>query len=115
MRLSPRKNDLTPLFKEVRAFKETVFRYRFLESVRSEKLQNKFFEFLSWILPRILLRIFPDFFRGFFVLRFVGNRDQKKFSKNPTFFQCKFPGKYEKNIHKTFLESRQSKESAWPR
>ena len=44
--------------------------------------------------PRIFRIFVPDFapefcpriFRGFFVLRFVGNGDQKKFTKNPRHF-----------------------------
>ena len=52
---------------------------------------------------------FPRIFRGLFVLRFVGDGDQKKFTKNPRHFSMqKFPGKHEKNIHKILLESRQS-------
>ena len=49
------------------------------------------------------------------MLRFVGDRDQKKFTKNPRHFsiQKKFPGKHEKNIHKILLESRQSKTLPW--
>ena len=34
---------------------------------------------------------FPRIFRGVFVLRFVGNGDQKKFTKNPCLFQYKIP------------------------
>ena len=45
---------------------------------------------------------FPRIFWGFFVLRFVGNGDQKKFTKNPTIFQCKIPRqtrkKYSQNV-----------------
>ena len=52
---------------------------------------------------------FPRIFRGLFVLRFVGDGDQKKFTKNPRHFSMQtFPGKHEKNIHKILLESRQS-------
>ena len=43
------------------------------------------------------------------MLRFVGNGDQKNIhQKPPPFFNAKFPGKYEINIHKMFLERRQS-------
>ena len=50
---------------------------------------------------------FPRKFSGVFVLCFVGNGDQKKFTKNPPpFFNAKFPGKFEEKIHKMFLESR---------
>ena len=52
---------------------------------------------------------FPRIFRGLFVLRFVGDGDQKKIhQKSPPFFNAEFPGKHEKNIHKILLESRQS-------
>ena len=44
---------------------------------------------------------FPRIFRIFFVLCFPGNGDQN--------LNTKSPGKHEKNIHKMFLESRQSK------
>ena len=41
------------------------------------------------------------------MLRFVGNGDQKKYTKNLRlpFINAKFPGKFEENIHKGFLES----------
>ena len=70
--------------------------------------------------PRILRIFIPNFapnfapncpriFRGLFVLRFMGDGDQKKIhQKSPPFFNAKFPGKHEKNIHKILLESRQS-------
>ena len=52
---------------------------------------------------------FPRIFRGLFVLRFVGDGEQKKIhQKSPPFFNAKFPGKHEKIIHKVLLESRQS-------
>ena len=74
--------------------------------IRSEKLQNEsspnFFEFSSRILPRILLRFFPEFF----VLRFVGNGDQKKITKNPRHFSMQ--NSHASIIHKMFLESRKS-------
>ena len=70
----------------------------------------EFFEFLCRILPRILLRKFPRIFRGFFVLRFVGNwRPRKKRQKSPPFFQCIAPRQTRKEyIHFFLLESRQS-------
>ena len=53
---------------------------------RSQKLQNspELFEFSSWILPRISLRISP-------VLRFLGNGDLKKFTKNLCHFSMQNP------------------------
>ena len=51
---------------------------------------------------------FPRIFRDFFVLRFVGETETwKNHQKAPPFFNAKFPGKHEQNIHKMFLESRQ--------
>ena len=41
------------------------------------------------------------------MLRFVGDGEKKKFTKSLPFFNAKFPGKHEKNIHKILLESRQ--------
>ena len=69
--------------------------------------------------PRIFRIFVPNFapnfapnfsriFRGLFVLGFVGDGDQKNSPKIPPFFNAKFPGKHEKNIHKVLLESRQS-------
>ena len=38
------------------------------------------------------------------MLRFVGNGDQNKFTKNsPPIFNAKFPGKFEEQIHKSFF------------
>ena len=43
------------------------------------------------------------------MLHFVGKRRPEKIHpKSPPFFNTKFPGKHEKNIHKIYLESRQS-------
>ena len=51
---------------------------------------------------------FPRISWGVFVLHFVGKRRPEKIhQKSPPFFNAKFPGKYEKNIHKMFLERRQ--------
>ena len=38
------------------------------------------------------------------MLCFVGNGDQKKFTKNPRHFSCKIPRQIRKIIHKMFLE-----------
>ena len=51
---------------------------------------------------------FPRIFRGLFVLRFVGDRDQKKFTQNPCHFSMPNFQANTKNIHKILLESRQS-------
>ena len=69
--------------------------------------------------PRIFRILVPNFllefcsenspkFKGIFMLRFPGNGDQKKITKNPRLFQCKIPRQMRKNIHKMLLESRQS-------
>ena len=52
--------------------------------------------------PRIFSRIFRASFRG-------KQRPEKIHQKSPPFFNAKFPGAHEKNIHKILLESRQSK------
>ena len=43
------------------------------------------------------------------MIRFVGDENQKKFTKNPHNFQCKIPRQVRERIHKCFLESGQSK------
>ena len=62
--------------------------------IRSEKSQNKsspnFSDFCPGFCPEFLSEFSPKFLR-FFVLRFVGNGDQKKFTKNLRHFQCKIP------------------------
>ena len=74
----------------------------------AERKFPEFFEFSSRILPRILLRISPNFSR-IFRASFRGRRRPEKIHpKSPPFFNAKFPGKHEKNIHKILLESRQS-------
>ena len=52
---------------------------------------------------------FPRIFRGLFVLRFVGDGDQKNSQKNPRHFQYNIPRQTrKKKIHKILLESRQT-------
>ena len=63
---------------------------------------SRVFEFSSRILPRILLRIFPEFFKDFSCFVSWETETRKNSPKIPTIFQCKFPGKHEKNIHKMF-------------
>ena len=67
----------------------------------AERKFPEFFELSSRILPRILLRIFPRIFRGLFVLRFVGDEDQKKFTKNPRHFSTQNP---QANTEKIFTK-----------
>ena len=60
--------------------------------------------------PRIFKIFVPNFapnfsriFRGFFVLRFVGNGDQKKFTKNPRHFSMQNSQANTKRIFTTFF------------
>ena len=76
--------------------------------VRSGKLQNESFPNFSNFRPRILLRIFPEFFEDFSCFVSWETETRKNSPKIPAIFQSKFPGKHEKNIHKILLESRQS-------
>ena len=83
------------------------------KNLRSEKLQNENApnfsnscpefcpEFCSEFSPKFL-RIFRASFRG-------KRRPEKIHQKSPPFFNAKFPGKFEEKIHKSFLESGQSK------
>ena len=84
------------------------------EIIRNENHHLALFDF-SWYrdFSRIFVRIFPEIFKFLRILFvhcfcFPGNRDHKKFNKNPRHFSTKSPGKYEENIHIIFLESRQS-------
>ena len=73
---------------------------------RSDKLQNESFPNFSNFRPEFCPEFCSEFsriFGGFFVLRFVGDGDQKKITKNkPPFFNAKFPGKQEKIFTKFF-------------
>ena len=80
---------------------------------RSEKLRNEsspnFSNFGPGFWPEFCSEISPNFSR-IFRASFRGKRRPEKFTKkSPAFFNAKFPGKYEKDIHKMFLESRRSK------
>ena len=83
------------------------------KSFRSEKLQNKsspnFSNFRPEFCPGFCSEFSPKFSR-IYRASFGGKRRPEKIhQKSPPFFNKKFRGKYEKNIHKIFLESRQSK------
>ena len=78
------------------------------DRVRSGKLQNESFPNFSNFCPEFCSE-FSRIFRGLFVLRFVGDGDQKKFTKNPRHFSMQNSRVNTKNIHKILLESRQSK------
>ena len=84
------------------------FLQKSLDSAAERKFPE-FFEFSSRILPRILLRISPNFSRTFRASFRGRRRPEKIHQKSPPFFNAKFPGKHEENIHKILLESRQSK------
>ena len=80
---------------------------------RSEKLQNEsspnFSNFRPEFCPEFCSEFSPNFSR-IFRASFRGKRRPEKIhQKSPPFFNAKFPGEHEKNIHKHFLESRKSK------
>ena len=49
---------------------------------------------------------FPRIFPGVFVLRFVGDGDQKKFTKIPAIFQCKIPSQLRRKNPQKFSGER---------
>ena len=72
---------------------------------RSKKLQNESFSNLSNFRPKFLPEFCsncPRIFRGVFVLRFMGDGDQKKFTKIPAVFQCKNPRQTQRKIPQKF-------------
>ena len=81
--------------------------------VRSGKLQNESFPNFSIFRPEFCPGFCSEFSPNFsrtFRASFRGRRRPEKIhQKSPPFFNAKFPGKHEKNIHKILLESRQSK------
>ena len=78
----------------------------FPEIVRSGKLQNKSFpnfsNFRPEFCPEFCSKFFPNFSRNFRA-SFRGRR-RPEIKKSPPFFNAKFPGKHEKNIHKILLK-----------
>ena len=81
--------------------------------VRRQKSQNEsspnFSNFRPEFCPEFCSEFSPNFLRSFRA-SFPGKwRPERIHRKSPTFFNAKFPGKYEKDIHKMFLESKQSK------
>ena len=80
--------------------------------VRPEKSQNEsspnFSNFCPGFCPEFLSEFSPNFLRSFRALFRGKRRPEKIHQKSPPFFKAKFPGKYEKNIHKIFLERTQS-------
>ena len=79
--------------------------------IRSEKWQNEnspnFSNFVPEFLPEFCSEFSPNFSKSFRALFPRKRRPEKIHQKSPPFFNAKFPGNYEKNIHKMFLESRQ--------
>ena len=96
--LLPQKSDVSNTFAYTNSWVRKAADRKFPE----------FLKFSSRILPRILLRIFPVFFEDFSC--FVSWKEpQKKFTKNPRHFSMQnSQANTTKNIHKMFLESRQS-------
>ena len=84
----------------------------FVQSFRSEKSQNESFpnfsNFRPEFCPEFCSEISPNFSRTFRASFRGRRRPEKIHQKSPPFFNAKFPGKHEKNIHKILLESRQS-------
>ena len=79
---------------------------------RSGKLQSEsssnFSNFCPEFCPEFLSEFSPNFLKSFRA-SFCGKRKPEKIhQKSLPFFNAKFPGKHEKNIHKMFLERRQS-------
>ena len=91
---------------------QTTRLLKFLHSFRSEKLQNESFPNFSNFPPEFCPEFCSEFSWNFsrtFRASFRGRRRPEKIhQKSPPFFNAKFPGKHEKNIHKILLESRQS-------
>ena len=79
---------------------------------RSGKLQNEsspnFSIFCPEFCPEFCSEFSPNFSWTFRALFRGRRRPEKIHQKSPPFFNAKFPGKHEKNIHKILLESRQS-------
>ena len=87
----------------------TVCSHRY---VRSGKLQNESFPNFSNFHPEFCPEFCSEFspnFSRIFRASFRGRRRPEKIhQKSLRFFNAKFPGKHDKNIHKILLESRQS-------
>ena len=64
----------------------------------AERKFPKSFEFLSWILPRISLRIFPELFEEFSCFVSWETETIKNSPKTPAIFQCKIPRQIRKKM-----------------
>ena len=75
--------------------------------VRSEKSQNEsspnFSNFCPEFCPEFLSEFPPNFSRSFRASFRGKRRPEKIHQKSPPFFNAKFPGNHEKNIHKMFF------------
>ena len=75
----------------------------------SEKWQNEsspnFSNFCPEFPPEFCSEFSPNFSRSFRALFPRKRRPEKIHQKSPPFFNAKFPGNYEKNIHKMFLRA----------
>ena len=83
---------------------------------RPGKLQNETFpnfsNFRPEFCPEFCSEFSPNCLRTFRALFRGRQRPEKINQKSPPFFNVKFPGKNEKNIHKILLESRRSNSSS---
>ena len=82
--------------------------FRWVRKVAERKFPE-FFEFRPEFCSEFCSEFSPDFLRSFCASFRGKQRPEKTHQKSPPFFNAKFQGKYEKFIHKTFLEGRQSK------
>ena len=83
-----------------------------LDYVRSEKLQNESFPNVRIFFPNFALNFAPDFpqiFKEFSCFVSWETETRKIHLKSPPFYHCKTPREVRRKIHKTFLESEQSK------
>ena len=81
-----------------------------LEKSQNESSPN-FSNFCPEFCPEFLSEFSPNFLRSFRASFRGTRRPEKIHQKSPPFFNAKFPGKHEKNIHKILLESRQSNDN----
>ena len=93
-------------------FMDIMLFLKYKKMFRSEKSQNESFPNFSNLRPEFCPEFCSEFSPNFsrtFCASFRGRRRLKKIhQKSPPFFNAKFPGKHEKNIHEILLESRQS-------
>ena len=78
-----------------------------LGKLQYESFPN-FSNFRPEFCPEFCSEFSPNFSRTFRASFRGRRRPEKIHQKSPPFFNAKFPGKHEKNIHKILLDSRQS-------